>query len=295
MVAPLGLGIAHAGDCRQKALDQLRDASPGGSAIYRQTSREDFFASWIDCRDPQFDLSTAVHEATHFITGETDAFPLVGGGAIARPHEASAFFAPSHIANQFEDDDFAAIYLRGGKASSATDFLYLLDELNAYSHDLETAVDLKHLSAADQAVDHRDGLAALMAFVAVYVETARASDSETWSGLRAPRVAKTIAALWGRAERVMTSSCGIPNFGTVDTSYIRRFCEQRTRAALEPILGRSPVCPSACPEPPRDGEPVAEESLDASPLRLAGEAARPHHPFGMQRGVRRHRLRARAD
>ena len=173
VVAPLGLGIAHAGDCRQKALDQLRDASPGGFAIYRQTSREDFFASWIDCRDPQFDLSTAVHEATHFITGETDAFPLVGGGAIARPHEASAFFAPSHIANQFEDDDFAAIYLRGGKASSATDFLYLLDELNAYSHDLETAVDLKHLSAADQAVDHRDGLAALMAFVAVYVETAR--------------------------------------------------------------------------------------------------------------------------
>ena len=37
------------------------------------------------CDDAQFDLSTAVHESTHFISSEIDAFPLVGGGAVERP------------------------------------------------------------------------------------------------------------------------------------------------------------------------------------------------------------------
>ena len=141
------------------ALDRLRASSPGGFSIYEQTGESAFLVGWIDCADAQFDLSTAVHESAHFIASETDMFPLVGGGAIERPHEVSAFYPPAAIADRFKHDDFAAIYLRGGKASSSGDFLYLLDELNAYSHDLATAVDLRALTAPDEAVDHRDGCA----------------------------------------------------------------------------------------------------------------------------------------
>jgi hypothetical protein len=167
-----------------------------------------------------------------------------------RPHEVSAFFAPSRIAGKFKANDFVATYLRPGSASSSTDFLYLLDELNAYTHDLNTAVDLSRsrgpVEQSDEQVDHRDGLAALMAFVALYVERAEESEPATWSGLQQPRVAKAVSELWGRAEKVMASSCGIPNFGTEDKSLIRQFCQGAPQAALQKILGRAPVCPTAC-------------------------------------------------
>src|SRR5437660_570832 len=199
----------------------------------------------------QTGLAPAVHESVHFITSENDAFPLVHGGEIKRPHEVSRFFAPSLIAGKFKPNDFVSTYLRPGSASSASDFLYLLDELNAYTHDLNAAVNSKSRVAdeGEAQVDHRDGLAALMAFVALYAERAAESEPATWRGLLEPRVAKTVSELWGRAETVMASSCGIPNFGTEDRSLIRQFCQGGPQAALQKILGRAPVCPTACLKP----------------------------------------------
>src|SRR5205085_7646459 len=95
-------------------------------------------------------------------------------------------------------------------------------------------------------VDHRDGLAALMAFVALYVERAEENEPATWGGLREPRVAKTVSELWGRAEKVMASSCGIPNFGSEDKGLIRQTCQAGPQAALQKVIGRAPVCPIAC-------------------------------------------------
>src|SRR3954468_20991113 len=244
--APLA---AAAADCRPTAIEQLRAAAPEGFAIYQKIQEKKFFAGWISCGEPQFALPTAVHESVHYITAETDAFPLTGGGQLKRAHEVSAFFAPSLIAGKFKASDFVTTYLRPGSASSSTDFLYLLDELNAYTHDLNTAVSLSRsrggVEQGDE-VDHRDGLAALMAFVALYAERAEQSEPATWSGLLEPRVARTVSELWGRAEKVMASSCGIANFCTEDKSLIRQFCQAGPRAALQTILGRPPVCPTAC-------------------------------------------------
>ena len=101
-----------------------------------------------------------------------------------------------------------------------------------------------------------------MAFVALYAERAAESEPATWRGLLEPRVAKTVSELWGRAETVMASSCGIPNFGTEDRSLIRQFCQGGPQAALQKILGRAPVCPTACLKP----VPVAaRESVDTMP------------------------------
>src|SRR3954451_17740856 len=245
--APLA---AAAADCRPTAIEQLRAAAPEGFGIYQRIQDKKFFAGWISCGEPQFALPTAVHESVHYITAETDAFPLTGGGQLKRPHEVSGFFAPSLIAAKFKPNDFVTTYLRPGRASSSTDFLYLLDELNAYTHDLNTAINLSRargpVEQGGDEVDHRDGLAALMAFVALYVERAEESEPATWSGLLEPRVAKTVSEMWGRAEAVMASSCGIPNFGTQDRTVIRQFCERGPRAALQRILGRAPVCPVAC-------------------------------------------------
>lgn len=248
-LAGLGAGLAlpaQAAGCRPVAIEKLKDLAPDGFAVYQRIKDKEFFFSWMTCHDLQLDLSTAVHESVHHITADNDAFPLVNGGDIKEPHQVSKFFPPSLIAGRFKPSDYVSTYLRPGQSSSATDFLYLLDELNAYSHDLNAAIDLNKLRATDESVDHRDGLAAVMAFVAVYAETAQESQPATWNGLQQPEVAKTISAIWDRAEKVMAASCKIPDFGHEDKTFIRRFCDGSSRSALSPILGRAPVCPTEC-------------------------------------------------
>jgi hypothetical protein len=284
---------AEAGDCRPGALERLRASAPEGFAIYQKIKDKKFFLDWISCDEAELGLPTAVHESVHYITEETDAFPLVHGGQVMRPHEVSAFFAPSLIAGKFKADDFVTTYLRPGSASSSTDFLYLLDELNAYTHDLNTAVSLSRshgpVEQGDEQVDHRDGLAALMAFVALYAERAEASEPATWSGLQQPRAAKAVSELWGRAEKVMASSCGIPNFGTEDKSLIRQFCQGKPQAALQKILGRAPVCPSAClnstPVAAREDKPLVD-TMPTGSLR-PDPAANPARPFWSRATSRR--------
>jgi hypothetical protein len=274
---------AAAGDCQPGAIERLRAAAPEGFAIYQAIKDKKFFLGWISCGEAQLGLPTAVHESVHYITAELDAFPLVYGGQLKRPHEASAFFAPQLIAGKFKANDFVTTYLRPGSASSSTDFLYLLDELNAYTHDLNTAVNLSRSRGVEHGdeVDHRDGLAALMAFVALYAERAEQSEPTTWRGLLEPRVAKTVSELWGRAEKVMASSCGIVNFGTEDKSLIRQFCQSGPQAALQKILGRAPVCPTAClkstPVATLEGKPRVDMTPTGS-LR-SNPAANPARPF----------------
>jgi hypothetical protein len=276
---------AEARDCRPAAIERLQAAAPDGFAIYQKIRDKKFFHSWLGCGEAKLGLPTAVHESVHHITAETDAFPLVGGGELKRPHEVSAFFAPALVAGKFKTNDFVTTYLKPGMASSSTDFLYLLDELNAYTHDLNAAINLSrsHVAAeqGEDEVDHRDGLAALMAFVALYVERAEESEPATWSGLRQPRVATAVSELWGRAEKVMASSCGIPNFGTQDKALIRQFCQSKPQAALQKILGRAPVCPTAClksrPVATRGSTPLVDMMPTGSVRPSA--AANPARPF----------------
>jgi hypothetical protein len=278
---PLTAGLAstaHAGNCRPAAIERLRAASPDGFAVYEAIKDKKFFMNWISCDDAQLGLPTAVHESVHYITAEIDAFPLVHGGEIKRPHEVSGFFAPSLIAGKFNRESaFVSTYLRRGSASSAGDFLYLLDELNAYTHDLNAAVALNGSRRVDEQVDNRDGLAALMAFVALYVQRAEESEPVTWSGLQKPQVTKTMSELWGRAEAVMASSCRIQNFGTEDKGFIRQVCQAKPQSSLQKIIGQAPVCPSECLKSTRVAE-QASEPVDTTPtgtLRTSPSAARP--------------------
>jgi hypothetical protein len=286
--ASIATASAQAGDCRQAAIERLQAAAPEGFAIYQKIADKTFFLTWISCDEAGLGLPTAVHESVHYLTAETDAFPLLNGGQLKRPHDVSAFFAPSLIAGKFKGSDFVTTYLRPGKASSSTDFLYLLDELNAYTHDLNAAVNLSRArggAGEGDEVDHRDGLAALMAFVALYAERAQESELATWNGLQQPRVAKTVSELWGRAEAVMASSCGIPNFGTEDKSFIRQFCQRGPQASLQKILGRAPVCPSAClasTPVARNGRPPVD-TMPTGSVRPSPATLRPFWSRGLGR------------
>ncbi|MBN9084665.1 MAG: hypothetical protein BGP04_25625 [Rhizobiales bacterium 62-17] len=234
-------------DCHPKAIRDLQRLSPRGFAIYEAMQDKKLFLGWLSCDDIQLGLSTAVHESVHNLTEERDAFPLVKGGDIKRPHEVSAFFAPSEIASAFTTRDiFVHDYLRPTGVSSAKDFLYLLDELNAFSHDLDSAVALNSLHRNDRQVDHRDGLAAMMAFVMTYVETARKSQPRTWEGLQKPQPRQVIQTLWSQAETVMASSCGLSDFGSRDRYYLGLICKPGDGEALSRLLDRAPLCPKAC-------------------------------------------------
>ncbi|WP_420962490.1 hypothetical protein [Brucella sp. IR073] len=237
-------------DCRPAALRGLQKLSPEGYAIYRAMQDKDQFTTWITCQDVQLDLATAVHESVHTLTEERDAYPLIGGASLPRPHETESFFAPQEIAGQmerrFQDPLFIETYLKPGAASSADNFMFLLDELNAFSHDLNSAVRLTSVHTGDNRPDHRDGLAAMMAFVTAYADEARKNHPETWQGLNQPKTAKIIATLWKQAETTMASSCGIAEFGTNDRDYLSYVANTENSAALGAIIGRTPARLTAC-------------------------------------------------
>ena len=72
---------SQGGDCRPAAVERLRAAAPAGFAIYQKTKDKAFFLNWISCGEAGLGLPTAVHESVHYITAETDAFPLVAAAS----------------------------------------------------------------------------------------------------------------------------------------------------------------------------------------------------------------------
>jgi hypothetical protein len=237
-------------DCREQAIDDLRRLSPRGYVIYEAVTDKKQFLTWVSCDDVQVGLATGVHETVHILTAERDAYPLVDGGSIPRPHEFSKFYAPREIAKKFDPKDaYVQSYLSPGGASSKDDFMYLIDELNAYSHDLNSSSLLVPLQRQDRQVDQRDGLAALMNFVMSYVETAQNSKPATWEGMQHPEPRRVVQTLWKQAETSLASSCGIPNFGKNDRDYIASLCDPKHGKALTELLGRAPVCARECLEP----------------------------------------------
>ena len=254
---------ASQASCLQRSLHELQQRAPDGYAIYTAIPDKKFFLQWVTCDNIQVELATAVHESVHYITENRDAYPLIDGSAVKRPHEVSKFVAPAIIAKQFDSralfrSVFVSTYLRHGNASSADDFLYLLDELNAYSHDLHTAVALNALHAENEGIGERDGLAAMMAFVAAYAATAEESQPATWAGLQKPEVAEAVSTLWTQAEKTMVASCGIPNLGQEDQYFMTKLCAEKSQSSLQKILGHAPLCLTTC-------TPSKEKSADASP------------------------------
>jgi hypothetical protein len=250
---PLSASLAFAGknDCRQNSITQLKSLSAEGYAVYAAMTDKKFFLSFITCDDLQLGLTTAVHESVHSLTEDRDAYILINGEELPRPHQMARFSRPTVVAKRFEGSQwrgntFITTYLKVGHATAAEDFTYLLDEMNAYTHDLHAAIALESLRSPDQIVYHRDGLAALMSFVALYVETAEESQPNTWNGLQSPEVSRTVSTLWTQAEKVMASSCAVPDFGADDKRFIGQFCREKAQASLSKILHRAPVCPVDC-------------------------------------------------
>jgi hypothetical protein len=244
VASPVG-SAAHATNCRPQAIHDLQRLSPQGHAVYLAMKDKKQFLAFVTCDDVQLGLSTAVHESVHILTEEHDAYPLITGGSVSRLHEISRFYPPREMAAAFNRGDiYVQTYLHRGAASAADDFGYLLDELNAYSHDLASATKLVAIHKGDGQVDHRAGLAALMTFVMRYAETARKAKPTSWEGLQRPGVKTLVRTLWTQAEAVLTASWGIPGFG--GEKYVEGLCDKRNSGALAELIDRDPMNPQVC-------------------------------------------------
>jgi hypothetical protein len=232
-------------DCQPQAIRDLQRLAPQGHAVYLAMRDKQQFLAFLSCDDVQLGLSTAVHESVHILTEQLDAYPLIGGGSVPRQHVLSRFYPPREIASKFRSDDsYVQTYLRRGAATSADDLMFLLDEMNAYSHDLASATKLVDLHKGEGQVDHRAGPAALMAFLMQYVEVARERKQPTWEGLQRVEIKSLIAVLWQQAETTVVASLPIRGFG--GEAYVARLCEPRNGGALAELLGRSPFASTAC-------------------------------------------------
>jgi hypothetical protein len=234
--------------CYADALRNLQRLSPRGYAVYEAMPDKKQFLHWITCGDVPLSLTTAVHESVHIMTEQKDGYVLLDGTVLRRPHALSKFYPPRQIAGAFDRNDIhVQTYLRPGAASSAQDATYLLDELNAYTHDLNTAIGLVPMPKGRSGeAAHRDGLSALMAFVMKYVENAREKNTATWQGLKQPETTKVVRTLWDQAEKVLASSCGIRGFGENDKKHISFMCQSKNSSALAELLGRPAVCARDC-------------------------------------------------
>jgi hypothetical protein len=238
---------ARNGHCRDEALAQLKQHSASGYRIYERLTDKKMFTTWILCDDRQRGLTTAVHEAVHMLTEQLDAYPLIDGGQIARIPALEKFARPGKIAGQFKrSDDFVKTYLRPGGASSADDFTYLLDEFNAYVHDLNTAIQTQSIAPRDVRLGHRDGMSAMMSFLMAYVAMVEQEEPRTWAGLYRPDVKHLVTTLWSEAERTIEKSCAIPRYSVDDAPFLTHICTPANGRALGQLLGRAPRCPRAC-------------------------------------------------
>lgn len=229
--------------CQPQALRDLERLAPQGHAVYEAISDKRHFLRFLTCDDVVLGLSTAVHESVHLLTSEKDAYPLVDGSTAQRPSESLRFFAPRKIAGRFNAGDmYVRTYLKPGEASSSTDFRFLLDELNAYSHDVATSTKLTSLIRPEHGqVGHRDGLAALMTFVMSYTDMARQSVPATWANLQRPEVRQTVVTLWNQAEAALAVACTIPAFGQDDRRSLAFLSDPENGAGLTELLGRTPA------------------------------------------------------
>ena len=124
-----------------------------------------------------------------------------------------------------------------------------------------------------------------MAFVALYVERAEESEPATWSGLQQPRVAKAVSELWGQRRKGDGVLVRHPEFRHARTSPSSGSSARAgRRPSLQKILGRAPVCPTACLKPTpvaaRESKPLVDTmptgSVRRNPAAIASSVLEPH-------------------
>jgi len=167
-------------------------------------------------------IDTMCHEETHGWDFETSlktpgkhAFWLRKDLALEAP-TAMGFFARSELVPMLGDSGTAMYdetYLIGD--SGTDDFVFLADELNAYINGLACATALG--SEITTTISFRDGAAAHLYYLQLYLKKARTSYATLYAKMKAsPEWMKFVRYEWARGHFWTEASKPFPNFGIND-------------------------------------------------------------------------------
>jgi hypothetical protein len=176
-----------------------------------------------------FAASSAVHESTHTInfthsSVERYAYYLPGGSIVTIPRRRGEFFGRNEIARDLTDaehDAYYRAYIVG--EGSNQELPVLFDEFNAYTHDLMTATALQSLIPSYQHRSERDGIAAFMYYLELYLKRARLSHYKAWQTIASDSEYRAlIQKLWANAETALRAACPIAALGINDAPYLKK-------------------------------------------------------------------------
>lgn len=243
-------------ECQRQAMHVLETMNADGERTVKRLQDKSVFAAYLnECANLYADLTTAVHESNHALTEQLDAYQLVSGELVKRPHEAERYFPAKEIAPELAKrlgtkDDTFKLYVEGseGSASSTGNFLYFLDELNAYTHDLHSAVDLYEKLPRPLGQTYRNGLSSMMASTAAYFERARAQHPAQWAQMNREPMRSLLRKLWAQGEAELDRACSKPeDLGLgEDVHDMRYLCDPQRTDAVAALLSRPAACPAKC-------------------------------------------------
>lgn len=208
---------------------------PEAQRVFDELGDKKDFSTWFTGEDDMLrgDITTAIHESVHMIRGNTGKYILLNGGWVEAPEsDDSKVPAPSKYVEPFlkakySGDSFFDTYMVPGEetASSADYFSYVLDEFNAYCHDVNVFSKLDDLPIN---TTPRDGLASFMLFTLVYIDQAAPKFTETQK--------KALVTIWLQAEKVMEDTSGMKNISYHTGKYLDDMAP--LLGVMKPYLGR---------------------------------------------------------
>jgi hypothetical protein len=196
----------------RRLLVVLRQTDPTEYRIFldlRDRATFVFFATRDDA-DPFGNLEAAVHESLHRLNHEaSDAsewrLRTLDGGRVSVP--VGGTFPISEIAADVDGAaEFVAYrgpYLTGD--GGAQGLPVLLDELDAYTHSVNTTVQVADAVGSLRGTNR--GLPAMMYFLEAYLARAESLHPDVWARVASQEYANAIVRLWMQAGEVVCRAC----------------------------------------------------------------------------------------
>jgi hypothetical protein len=229
--------------CLPNVLDVLSQKDPNGTGVYTTLANPDKFSFWLDCSDANFAAPSAVHESTHLINFKHSTFArasyyLPGGTFMSVPRHRGEFFPRNEINLSLATSElgiYFRTYLTG--EGSKQELPVLLDELNAYTHDLMTGTALQSLIPSNQHVSERDGLAVFMYYLELYLKRARLAHPKAWQIISTDAEYRALLkALWANAETALRAACPFEALGIDDAPYLKKVYSEELLGELTKIF-----------------------------------------------------------
>ncbi len=211
-------------ECEDKAVELLKKYDKIGYQVYLTIKEKDpdFFSFFLSCSSSPYNVTTAVHESVHNISGIPDddfysyQFYLPNGSyQTVKRHD---LFYRSEIAKYLkssEKDNYYKTYLTGRSGQQGV--LLLLDEVNAYTFSAIGDTNVRHTMSENQFMSTRDGLATFMYYLQLYLYHARTEVPQDYKKIKQDKkYVKLIKTLWENAEMAMLYTSPYKNLGIND-------------------------------------------------------------------------------